>query len=406
MTNDDLKNVCIIYNQPLTQVQGINYVNNSFVQGQPYFFDKGLELTRIYGADGYFDCNGHEGLDTIGSNIGSSSYTMERWIRTFLRRLLSSKFLFGAMIKYYFNCIVNARKSVKRYLESDNKVDYIIFQDFHSAEYYLKHKGVQDNAKAILILHCGDDPLEQAIPVFLGMFKYRSIENKVRNRLAFVTNNVDKVVFLSQYAVSSSPLDAEKKTYIFNGIEDIPHIEILDKHDVLNIVTVASTIEHKGQAYVIGAINKLPDQYKKRIHYYVVGGGTELPQYKQMMEEYNLQDYVTLMGARNDVADILKRMDVFILPSLSEGMPMSIIEAMRQGLYIVATPVGGIPEMIRPEYGFFTERNEDRIASDLMKIIDENLVTHRAKIASRKSYEENFTLKGMVYNYSDILNSL
>ena len=99
-------------------------------------------------------------------------------------------------------------------------------------------------------------------------------------------------------------------------------------------------------------------------------------------------------------------MDVFILPSLSEGMPMSIIEAMRQGLYIVATPVGGIPEMIMSDFGEFVERDPRAIADCIANIIQRKKVTDESKKAARDYYLKNFTLKNMIDSYSKILNSL
>lgn len=401
-----MKKVCIIYNQSLTQIQGINYVNNSFVKGQKYFNENGLKLTEIYGSNGIFYCDGKSEMTSIGSNVNTVAYARKRKIRSFFRKLFSSKFLFGATVKYYFNFLVNARKSVERYFSCHPKADFIIFQDLWSADYYFKHRTEKDIAKTVLILHCSNDPLEQFFPAFPSMRRYKCIEKMLRQRLDNVTRNVDKVIFLSHYAVDASPLSAGKKTYVFNGVEDLEKVEIKEKGDILNIATVASVIEHKGQDFVIRAISRLPEAYKKQLRYYVIGGGTELVQYQQLVEKLNLQETVSFMGPRNDVADLLKRMDLFVLPSISEGMPMSIIEAMRQGLYVLATPVGGIPEMLKPEYGRLIQRNEAVIASELINIIDKNLVTLEAKMASRRAYEKYFTLQKMANAYSEILNSL
>ena len=86
-----MEKVSIIYNQALSQIQGINYVNNSFVQGQNYFIENELELRRVYGADGFFICKGQDRMSTIGANIGTASYVRQRKIRTFLRKMLSIK---------------------------------------------------------------------------------------------------------------------------------------------------------------------------------------------------------------------------------------------------------------------------------------------------------------------------
>ena len=167
-----MKKISIIYNQPLTQIQGINYVNNSFVMGGKYFKDNGLLLNRIYAPDAVFDCTIHDHLDLIGSNVGTAAYQRERKFRVFLRELLSSKYLLGASIKLYFNYTVNARKAIKNLINAHDDSDYLIFQDMDTVRQYYK-KSENNKVKSILILHCSNHPLEQKEPTFPGYFKYK-----------------------------------------------------------------------------------------------------------------------------------------------------------------------------------------------------------------------------------------
>ena len=165
---EKMKTVSIVYNQPLTQIQGINYVNNSLVMGGKYFKENGLLLNKIYAPDVVFDCTSHDHLDLIGSNVGTAAYQRERKLRVFLRELLSSEHLLGAGIKLFFNYTVNAKKAVNRMSKENDDSDYLIFQDMESVRQYYKRFGIKDGVKSVLILHCSNHPLEQKEPSFPG----------------------------------------------------------------------------------------------------------------------------------------------------------------------------------------------------------------------------------------------
>lgn len=401
-----MKKIDILFNTSLKQVQGINYVNNSFVEGQGYFTANGIELHSIYSPDGVFHCCDHFKLDLIGSDVDTAEYKRTRKIRTFLRNLLPSEYLFGCLVKMFFNIYRPSKKALNYYLESNPDSDYLIFQDTWTAYFYYKMKCRPSKAKTILILHCGEDPIEQGIPMFYGFFKHKRLEKWYRKAVQFSMNSCDKVVYLSEKAAMSSCMSNERKDYVFNGIEDLKVYEFNGVHNPLNFVIVASVIEHKGQHVLIEAMNLIKEDTRKSIKLHIIGNGTNLNNCKELVTNYGLSDCVIFWGNRNDVGDVLKQMDVFILPSLSEGMPMSIIEAMRQGLYIVATPVGGIPEMIMSDFGEFVERDPRAIADCIANIIQRKKVTDESKKAARDYYLKNFTLKNMIDSYSKILNSL
>lgn len=402
----DLKTVSIIYNQPLTQIQGINYVNNSFVMGGKYFKENGLLLRKIYAPDAVFDCTSHDHLDLIGSNVGTPAYRRERKLRMFLRELLSSNHLLGAGIKMFFNYTVNAKKAINRLSKSNDDSDYLIFQDVESVRQYYKRFGRKDGIKSVLILHCSNHPLEQMEPTFWGYYKHDWLKKRSYRQCKEAMSLVDKVVYLSEHAVNASPLPLMKKTYVFNGVEDVDNILVAPPSIPLQFIIVASVTYHKGQLNIIEALSLLSQETLGKIHLTIVGGGNEFELCQQLVKERKLEDVVTMTGRRNDVTEILKGMDVFILPSLSEGMPMSILEAMRQGLYIMATPVGGIPEMIEEDYGEFITREPQELADAITRVSAEKIVTQESKQKSRSRYETDFTLRKMIERYSNVLKSL
>lgn len=398
------KKIAIIFNQPLDQVQGINYVNSSFIEGNEYFHKNNIELTYIFSQNCSYNCVGQNCLTTIGTNVNTVDYKRERRVRTFLKKVFDSKYLLGATLKLYFNHIRSAKKAVNNYRKCNEKFDYVIFQDLFSAAYYINK--VDENTKTIIILHSGDHELEQLKPSFYGIFKHKYLGEKIEKYLHAVLYGVDKVVYLSKYATTVSPLPAEKKTYIFNGKADISNHSVEPVSKPINIVIVGSVIFRKGQHLVIEALSSLSKKYQDSLHLHIIGAGSELEFCKQMVSNKKIEDSVTFWGNRNDVPEVLKKMDVLILASDSEGMPMSIIEALRQGLYIVGTRVAGVPEMINSSFGILVERNVNSIASAIMNIVDNNLVTIESKENARKFYEDHFSLEKMINSYSHVLNSL
>jgi glycosyltransferase involved in cell wall biosynthesis len=78
----------------------------------------------------------------------------------------------------------------------------------------------------------------------------------------------------------------------------------------------------------------------------IAGDGQERPHVERRIQEHNIGDRVVMLGERQDVPIVLSAMDVFCLPSRTEGMPMTVLEAMAASRPVVASRVGGIPELV------------------------------------------------------------
>lgn len=401
-----MKKVAIVYNSSLKEIQGINYVNNSFVEGAKYFQDKNIVLSTIFSPEEVFECQGKKNLDIIGSDIGEKKYLRKRRFRIFLREILSSNYIFGAYIKYYFNHIRTAKKAVKKFLLRQHEFDFIIFQDINSAYYYLKKASRDKREKTILILHCSKEVYEQARQTFPALFNNKCWSRRNDAKTQYVFDNIDKIVYLSQRAVDNSPVPPEKKTYIFNGEEDLDNHEFTEVHKPINMTCVGSMAWRKGQDVVIDAMSRLPKNILNSYRFHLIGSGAQIQELKDAVTKLHLENNVIFYGNRNDVSELLKNMDVFIMPSLSEGLPMSMIEALRQGMFIIGTDTGAIPEMIASGCGKLVERDADKIAIILTEVLNDKSITLEMKKAAREHYLKHFTLKGMIYKYCDVLISL
>ena len=119
---------------------------------------------------------------------------------------------------------------------------------------------------------------------------------------------------------------------------------------------------------------------------------------EEMIKTYNLEEKIHLVGNLPDCYEMLYNSDIFILPSKWEGMPMTIVEAMGTGIPIVASPVGGIPDMIKNGENGFLCNTIDEYEKILIKLKnDENL---RKKISKNEiKSSENFSSKKMAQKY-------
>jgi glycosyltransferase involved in cell wall biosynthesis len=100
----------------------------------------------------------------------------------------------------------------------------------------------------------------------------------------------------------------------------------------------------KGHAYLLRGLSMLEEA---EAELWLVGDGALLAPMQSLARELGIEDRVTFWGRRDDVATLLSRSDVFALPSLSESCPHALLEAMAAGLPVVATEVGGVPEIVQ-----------------------------------------------------------
>ena len=113
----------------------------------------------------------------------------------------------------------------------------------------------------------------------------------------------------------------------------------------LTIGTIANLYATKGLKYLVETAKRVVAKFPAA-RFVVIGEGREREKLESQISSLKLKDQFFLVGEKKDAARYLSSFDIFVLPSLKEGFPYTILEAMRAGLPIVATAVGGIPEAI------------------------------------------------------------
>jgi sugar transferase (PEP-CTERM/EpsH1 system associated) len=144
-------------------------------------------------------------------------------------------------------------------------------------------------------------------------------------------------------------------------------------------------------------------------HALLVGSGPELDRNKSLVSASpTLAGRVTFTGASEDVPDLLRTMDAFALPSISEGMSNTLLEAMATGLPVIATSVGGNTEVLEHERSgwLITPRDADASASYLALIASQESLRAQFGAAARKRVVERFSLERMLNDYGNLYREL
>ncbi|WP_286267716.1 TIGR03088 family PEP-CTERM/XrtA system glycosyltransferase [Thalassotalea atypica] len=209
----------------------------------------------------------------------------------------------------------------------------------------------------------------------------------------------------------------EKVNHICNGVDvnkfspgqsDLDRPEHFSGDDKIVFGTVGRLAEVKNQGYLVEAFIALWQQYpeyQNRLKLIIVGDGVLMPQLQQIVHEANALESVWFTGLRSDVSEIMKLMDVFVLPSLAEGISNTLLEAMATGLPVIATHVGGNPELIVPKHQS-THLVEVNDVKSLTKAMSQ-YVAQQEKLANdstlvRHYCQDKFSIEQMVEKYHQL----
>jgi len=161
--------------------------------------------------------------------------------------------------------------------------------------------------------------------------------------------------------------------------------------------TVARLHRQKGIPYLLKAVKRMSRAFP-RIKILIVGGGPLGQKLERMARQLDIMDYVWFMGERNDAQDLASLFDVFVLPSLWEGLPYVLMEASVLGKPIVATDVDGNREIIEDgKTGILVPaRNPEKMAEAVIRLLREKDMASKLGERARKLVPPRFSLSRMV----------
>jgi len=241
---------------------------------------------------------------------------------------------------------------------------------------------------------------------------------KFRRRLAYrLVSRSGHLIAVSEdlkrFIVDKVGIPASRIRVIHNGIEPgtpVSDAEVnrcrtelgLQAGDLI-IGTVGSLYPVKGHQYLLDAMPAVIKRFPNSVLLLVGRGDLEVS-LKEQAKRLGIEERVRFLGMRQDVPRLLAVMHVFVLPSLSEGLSMALLEAMVSGKPVVATLVGGNPELIdHGRTGFLVQSEDARdLAANLVKLLSDPGMMQQFGRQAAERVRQQFSIGEMVDRYRDL----
>lgn len=276
--------------------------------------------------------------------------------------------------------------------------------------------------------------LEAQVPAFFAGIKYRihgehgwdisdvgGTNVKYQKLRRFFKPFIHQYIALSceakQYLIDKIKVNKIKINHICNGVDIvkfspnngcvIENESFIGKNDIV-FGTVGRLAEIKNQTFLVNAFIQLVQNnlsYKDQLKLIIVGDGVLLPSLKALISAAELYENVWFTGNRDDVNVLMNRMNVFVLPSLAEGVSNTLLEAMASGLPCIATNVGGNADLICAEHKNSHIINVNDIVALTMamqRYINDSETMSQDSQLVRLHCENNFSIDAMVGKYNDL----
>lgn len=236
---------------------------------------------------------------------------------------------------------------------------------------------------------------------------------------------VDKYIPLSDelehYLLAKIYVSPRKIVHICNGVDlekfypsdskDSVLPENFLGPDIIIIGTIGRMESVKDQETLarafIEVISKSPDM-RQRLRLVMIGDGSLRGHVKAILDNAGCAEIAWLPGARNDIPEVLRTIDIFVLPSRAEGISNTILEAMATGVPVVATDVGGNSELVDDGVtGFLVSRESPKeMANALVRYINEPALRVQHAKNAREHSEQEFSIDKMVGKYINVYDEV
>ncbi|MBU1310251.1 MAG: TIGR03088 family PEP-CTERM/XrtA system glycosyltransferase [Gammaproteobacteria bacterium] len=212
---------------------------------------------------------------------------------------------------------------------------------------------------------------------------------------------------LNQWLLQQVRLPQTKVQLIYNGINTELFNTSALKNKRFTFIHVARLSPIKDQSTLINAFAILCQQSTLPCQLLLVGDGPLRQQLAQQIDELGLATQIELLGERQDIAELMQRSHVFVMSSLAEGIPMTVLEAMACGLPVVATAVGGLPELIKTEHGkLVASGNAKELAAAMLPYLEQPALAVTHGTLCRQRVCEQFSEPAMVAQYLSLYRAV
>lgn len=244
---------------------------------------------------------------------------------------------------------------------------------------------------------------------FLAPIQYLNMKRTVKNATyaVYVTKKFLQKRYptdVKSVGISDVKIDTTEKDILTRRLEKIENMSL--KSPVI-MTAAALNVRYKGQEYVIKALKKLKQKgiYAK---YYVAGIG-DSKYLCSVAEKQGVLDQVVVLGSvpHEKIIQLMDETDIYIQPSLQEGLPRAVVEAMSRGCPCIGTKTGGIPELL-PSECLVERKSPNDIANKIEKFLDKKFLENISNINYQNSlnYTEEALNKQRAQYFEYVINDL
>ena len=337
-------------------------------------------------------------------------------------------------------CLTESGSFEKRIQNPDIQVLSLHATPGHSFRVYFKLWKVMRQLKPSIVHTRNLSALEAQIPAFFLMERVKTVhgvhgrdifdlegKNRKYNLLRkiirplvgrYITVSLD----LKKWLVNTIGVNQKSVVQIYNGVDqtlfkpgiaslsDIEKSVFLPKKTIV-IGTVGRLAAVKDQTTLIMAFKKALDILpleKQHMQLVITGDGPLKTQLEALINELEIDEFVWMAGDRDDIPNILRLFDIFVLPSVGEGISNTILEAMATGLPILATNVGGNPELVENGVnGYLVPVSDpEKLAAYIVKLVESSNSRSLMGKASLNKVSEKFNWDSTVEKYLNVYDEL
>jgi glycosyltransferase involved in cell wall biosynthesis len=239
-------------------------------------------------------------------------------------------------------------------------------------------------------------------------------------------NEFHKVIAVSDKIADETRIflwNKKKVEVIYNGIDT----DIFSRKNDANIKNLKITLGFNDNDLLIGSIGRLSKEkdqatliftfasilkkkkeYASKLRLFFVGDGADKNKLMALVEELGVSKNIIFLGARSNIMDFYSVMDLFVLSSRREGLPMVLLEAMAMGIPVIATNVGAVSTLIQNEKtGILVEpKDTEGLANAMMTLLQDRQKAEALAAGANTLVKEKFSSTIMARQYNEIYKSL
>ena len=253
---------------------------------------------------------------------------------------------------------------------------------------------------------------------FLGIPSISTCHGFIRNDMKLLIYNMLDQFVLRMAGKTIAVSEAIKEDLIRHGVKE-DRIEVitnavnapmnaremkavrLERRAVMNlspkdfaVCYIGRLSAEKGLKHLITALSMI-EAGAEHVKLVIIGDGPQKQELKELAEKHRVGERVVFAGFQSDVEAWIPAMDAFILPSLTEGTPMALLEAMAYGLPSIASAVGGVPDIIDSGVNgiLVSPGRPDELKDALLRIIEDAPLRKKLSAAARKRIRADYDVK-------------